>query len=239
MNGVLRKPSPWVQRGLVAAAVLSLLLLLVLPLVLVLVEALRPGWAAFSAALLDPDALDALRLSLLTVAVAVPLNAAFGLAAAWLIARKRFPGRTLLIGLIDLPFAISPVVSGLMLVLIFGRQGWLGPWLAEHGVRVVFTPLAVVLATVFITIPFVAREVLPVLEAQGSDEEDAAMVMGAGRWTIFWRVTLPNLKWGLLYGAILCGARALGEFGAVSVVSGHIRGATNTPPLHVENLYNE
>jgi sulfate transport system permease protein len=239
MNGVLRKPNPWVQRGLVATAVLSLLLLLVLPLVLVLVEALRPGWAAFSAALLDPDALDALRLSLLTVAVAVPLNAAFGLAAAWLIARKRFPGRTLLIGLIDLPFAISPVVSGLMLVLIFGRQGWLGPWLAEHGVRVVFTPLAVVLATVFITIPFVARELLPVLEAQGSDEEDAAMVMGAGRWTIFWRVTLPNLKWGLLYGAILCGARALGEFGAVSVVSGHIRGATNTLPLHVETLYNE
>jgi sulfate transport system permease protein len=239
MSGLARKPSPWVERGLIALAVGGLFLLLILPLLLVLIEALRPGLAAFSAAVLDPDALAALRLSLGAAAVAVPLNAAFGLGAAWLIARKRFWGRDLLLGLIDLPFAISPVVSGLMLVLVFGRQGWLGPWLAEQGVRIVFTPLAVILATVFITVPFVAREVLPVLEAQGTDEEDAARVMGARRWTIFWRVTLPNLKWGLLYGVVLCTARALGEFGAVSVVSGQIRGVTNTLPLHVETLYNE
>lgn len=239
MSGFVRKPKPWVERTLIAGALLTLFLLLILPLALVLIEALRPGWRAFAGALTDADAVAALRLTLLAALVAVPLNAVFGLAAAWLIARKRFFGRSLLLGLIDLPFAISPVVSGLMLVLLFGRQGWLGPWLAEHGWRVVFTPLAVVLATVFITIPFVAREVLPVLEAQGTDEEDAARVMGAKRWTVFWRVTLPNLKWGLLYGVILCTARALGEFGAVSVVSGQIRGVTNTLPLHVETLYNE
>lgn len=239
MRGFARKPNPWVERGLIATALLTLFLLLLLPLLLVLIEALRPGWRAFTGALADADAIAALRLTLLAALVAVPLNAVFGLSAAWLIARKRFWGRNLLLGLIDLPFAISPVVSGLMLVLLFGRQGWLGPWLAEHGWRVVFTPLAVILATVFITIPFVAREVLPVLEAQGTDEEDAARVMGASRWTIFWRVTLPNLKWGLLYGVVLCTARALGEFGAVSVVSGQIRGVTNTLPLHVETLYNE
>lgn len=239
MSGFVRRSDPWVERGLIALALLGLFLLLILPLLLVLFEALRPGWAAFSRAVSDPDTLAALRLSLAAVAVAVPLNAAFGLAAAWLIARKRFWGRSLLLGLIDLPFAISPIVSGLMLVLVFGRQGWLGPWLGAHGWRIVFTPLAVILATVFITLPFVAREVLPVLEAQGSDEEDAAMVMGASRWTIFWRITLPNLKWGLLYGVVLCTARALGEFGAVSVVSGQIRGVTNTLPLQVETLYNE
>lgn len=236
---LVRKPHPWVERGLCAAAVLVLALLLLLPLGLILAEALRPGWALFWGALRDPDAVAALRLSLLAAAVAVPLNAAFGVAAAWLIARKRFWGRDLLLGLIDLPFAISPVVSGLMLVLVFGRQGWLGPWLAAQGWQVVFTPLAVVLATVLITVPFVAREVLPVLEAQGADEEDAARVLGARPWTVFWRVTLPGLKWGLFYGLILCTARALGEFGAVSVVSGHIRGRTATLPLHVETLYNE
>ncbi len=238
----MRRPGqapPWVERSLIATALGALFLLLILPLLLALTEALRPGWRAFAGALADPDAVAALRLSLGAALVAVPLNAVFGVGAAWLIARKRFFGRSALLSLIDLPFAISPIVSGLMLVLVFGRQGWLGPWLAEQGWRVVFTPLAVLLATVFITLPFVAREVLPVLEAQGSDEEDAAMVMGAGRWTVFWSITLPNLKWGLLYGVILCTARALGEFGAVSVVSGQIRGVTNTLPLHVETLYNE
>jgi sulfate transport system permease protein len=239
MRPGLQKTPAWARWTLVAAALAVLTLLLILPLALVLIEALRPGWRAFVGALADADAMASLRLTFVAALVAVPLNTFFGLAAAWLIARKRFWGRDLLLGFIDLPFAISPVVSGLMLVLVFGRQGWLGPWLAEHGLQVVFTPLAVCLATVFITVPFVAREVLPVLEAQGTDEEDAAAVLGAGPWTVFWRVTLPNLRWALLFGVVLCTARALGEFGAVSVVSGHIRGVTNTLPLHVETLYNE
>lgn len=239
MRPQLQVSPGWVRGLLIAAALGVLTLLLILPLALVLTEALRPGWRAFVGALADADALAALRLTLVAALVAVPVNTAFGLAAAWLIARKRFWGRDLMLGFIDLPFAISPVVSGLMLVLVFGRQGWLGPWLAAHHLRVVFTPLAVCLATVFITVPFVAREVLPVLEAQGTDEEDAAAVLGAGPWTVFWRVTLPNLRWALLFGVVLCTARALGEFGAVSVVSGHIRGVTNTLPLHVETLYNE
>lgn len=239
MNGFVRRQPVWVDRLLLGMALLVLALLLLAPLLLVFFEALRPGLAAFGAAVADPDAMAAFRLSLGATLVAVPVNAIFGLAVAWLIARKRFWGREILLGLVDLPFSISPVVSGLMLMLVFGRRGWLGPWLAEHGWRVVYSPVGVVLATIFITLPFVAREVLPVLESQGADEEDAARVMGASPAVIFWRVTLPNVKWGLLYGMVLCAARALGEFGAVSVVSGQIRGVTNTLPLHVEMLYNE
>jgi sulfate/thiosulfate transport system permease protein len=191
------------------------------------------------AAVREPTALAALRLTLLTAAIAVPANLLFGLAASWAIARFEFPGRSFLLTLIDLPFAISPVISGVIFILLFGRQGWLGPWLGAHDVKVVFAVPGIVLATVFVTFPFVARELIPVMQAQGRDEEEAAVVLGASGWQVFWRVTLPNVKWGLLYGVILCNARAMGEFGAVSVVSGHIRGLTNTLPLHVEILYNE
>jgi len=224
---------------LVGVALAFLALFLVVPLVAVFQQALEKGLAAYLAAVREPDALSALRLTLLTAAIAVPANLLFGLAASWAIARFDFPGRSFLLTLIDLPFAISPVISGVVFILLFGRQGWLGPWLSAHDVKVVFAVPGIVLATVFVTFPFVARELIPVMQAQGRDEEEAAVVLGASGWQVFWRVTLPNVKWGLLYGVILCNARAMGEFGAVSVVSGHIRGLTNTLPLHVEILYNE
>jgi sulfate/thiosulfate transport system permease protein len=214
-------------------------LFLVLPLVVVFAQALDNGVAAYGRAIREPIALSALRLTLLTAAVAVPANLVFGLAASWAIAKFDFRGKNTLITLIDLPFAVSPVISGMIFILLFGRQGVFGPWLQAHDWRIVFALPGIVLATVFVTFPFVARELIPVMQASGTEEEEAARVLGAGGWQTFWRVTLPNVKWGLLYGVILCNARAMGEFGAVSVVSGHIRGKTNTLPLHVEILYNE
>jgi sulfate/thiosulfate transport system permease protein len=228
-----------VRLFLIAVALSFLALFLVVPLIAVFQQALEKGFSAYLAAIRERDALSALRLTLLTAAVAVPANLLFGLAASWAIARFDFPGRSVLLTLIDLPFAISPVISGLVFILLFGRLGWLGPWLAAHDLKVVFAVPGIVLATIFVTFPFVARELIPVMQAQGRDEEEAAVVLGASGLQIFWRVTLPNVKWGLLYGVILCNARAMGEFGAVSVVSGHIRGLTNTLPLHVEILYNE
>jgi len=210
-----------------------------LPLILVFVEAFRKGWQAYIAALVDPDALSAIRLTLLAAAIAVPLNLIFGVAAAWAIARFEFPGKNLLTSLIDLPFSVSPVVAGLIYVLVFGAHGWFGPWLQEHDLKIVFAVPGIVLATIFVTFPFVARELIPLMQSQGRDEEEAAVTLGASGLQTVWRVTLPNIKWALLYGVILCNARAMGEFGAVSVVSGHIRGETNTMPLHVEILYNE
>ena len=224
---------------LIAVALAFVGLFLVLPLVVVFQQAFEKGFDVFVAAIREPDALAALRLTLLTAGIAVPANLLFGLAAAWAIARFEFTGRNVLLTLIDLPFAISPVISGVIFVLLFGRQGWLGPWLAEHDYKVIFAVPGIVIATVFVTFPFVARELIPVMQASGREEEEAAVVLGASGWQIFWRVTLPNIKWGLLYGVILCNARAMGEFGAVSVVSGHIRGLTNTLPLQVEILYNE
>lgn len=214
-------------------------LFLLLPLAVVFVEALRKGWASYAAALIDPDALAAIRLTLLAAAIAVPLNLVFGVAAAWAIAKFEFRGKHLLTTLIDLPFSVSPVIAGLMFVLVFGAQGWLGPWLLDHDIRIIFAVPGIVLATVFVTFPFVARELIPLMQAQGKEEEEAAVVLGANGWQTFWHITLPNIKWGLLYGVMLTNARAVGEFGAVSVVSGHIRGQTNTLPLHVEILYNE
>ncbi len=222
---------------LVALAFLGLFL--VLPLASVFAEALSKGWQAYATAVREPEALSALRLTLLTAAIAVPLNLVFGVAAAWAVARFEFRGKSFLVSLIDLPFAISPVISGVIFVLLFGRQGLLGPWLQAHDVKIIFAVPGIALATVFVTFPFVARELIPVMEASGPEEEEAARVLGASGWQIFFKVTLPNVKWGLLYGVILCNARAMGEFGAVSVVSGHIRGLTNTLPLHVEILYNE
>ena len=212
---------------------------LVLPLLAVFSEALRKGWAAYVAAITQPDALSSIRLTLLAAAIAVPLNVLFGIAAAWAVAKHDFRGKQLLITLIDLPFSVSPVIAGLVYVLVFGAQGWFGPWLYEHDIKIIFAVPGIVLATIFVTVPFVARELIPLMQAQGRDEEEAALVLGASGWQTFTRVTLPNIKWGLLYGVILCNARAMGEFGAVSVVSGHIRGLTNTMPLHVEILYNE
>jgi sulfate transport system permease protein len=212
---------------------------LLLPLVAVFVEAFRKGWEVYISALIDADAISAIKLTLIAAAISVPLNLFFGIAAAWSITKFEFRGKHLLITLIDLPFSVSPVVSGLIYILVFGAQGWFGPWLAEHDLKVVFAVPGIVLATIFVTFPFVARELIPLMEAQGRDEEEAAVVLGAKGWQTFWHVTLPNVKWGLLYGVILCNARAMGEFGAVSVVSGHIRGMTNTMPLHVEILYNE
>ncbi|ADM71900.1 MULTISPECIES: sulfate ABC transporter permease subunit CysW [Paenibacillus] len=229
----------WVKWTLIGAAFLALLWVLVLPLIVVLTEALKQGWGVYVEALRDPDAMSALRLTLLVAAITVPLNTVFGVAAAWLITKFQFRGKGLLVTLIDLPFAISPVVGGLMYVLVFGAQGWLGPWLDEHDIKIIFALPGIILATLFITFPFVARELIPMMEDQGQQEEEAAVMLGARGWRIFWKVTLPNIKWGLLYGIILCNARAMGEFGAVSVVSGHIRGETNTLPLHVEILYNE
>ena len=197
------------------------------------------GWTVFWEALTEENALLAARLTLITALIAVPLNLVFGLAAAWSIAKFEFPGKSLLITLIDLPFSVSPVVSGLIYVLMFGAQGWFGPWLQAHDIKLIFAVPGIVLATIFVTFPFIARELIPLMQAQGTEEEEAALVLGASGWQTFWHVTLPNIRWGLLYGVILCNARAMGEFGAVSVVSGHIRGMTNTLPLHVEILYNE
>lgn len=212
---------------------------LLLPLVLVFVEAFRQGFDVYINALTNPDTLAAVKLTLITAAIAVPINVIFGVAAAWSVAKFQFRGKSILTTLIDLPFSVSPVIAGLMIVLLFGTRGWFGEWLGDHDIKVLFATPAIVLATIFITVPFVARELIPLMEAQGTEEEEASIVLGANGWQTFWHVTLPNIKWGLLYGVILCNARAMGEFGAVSVVSGHIRGETNTLPLHVEILYNE
>jgi len=228
-----------VRRGLIAGAVAFSGVFLVLPLAVVFVEALGKGVGAYWAAVSEPAARAAIRLTLLAAGIAVPLNLLFGLAASWAIAKFDFVGKSALLAMIDLPFAVSPVISGMVFVLLFGLQGLLGPWLARHGIEVIFAVPGIVLATVFVTFPFVARELIPLMQEQGTEEEEAALVLGANGWQTFWRVTLPNVKWGLLYGVILCNARAMGEFGAVSVVSGHIRGLTNTLPLHVEILYNE
>jgi sulfate transport system permease protein len=228
-----------VKWGLLAVALIYLVLFLVLPLASVYAQALADGFGHFFAAILDPDALAAVRLTLLVAAIAVPLNLVFGLAAAWTVAKFDFRGKSILITLIDLPFSVSPVVSGLIYVLMFGAQGWLGPWLRAHDIQIIFNVSGIVLATIFVTFPFVARELIPLMQQQGSEEEEAAIVLGASGWQTFWRVTLPNVKWGLLYGVLLCNARAMGEFGAVSVVSGHIRGETLTMPLQVEMLYND
>jgi sulfate transport system permease protein len=230
---------PLVRWGLTLVALLFLFLFLVLPLFTVFSEALSRGLGPYLTSIREPDALAALRLTLLAAAIAVPLNLVFGLCAGWAIAKFDFPGKNLLTTLIDLPFAVSPVISGMVFVLLFGRQGFLGPWAAEHDIRIVFAVPGIVLATIFVSFPFIAREIIPVMEAMGKEEEEAAQVLGAGGFQTFFRVTLPNIKWGLLYGVILCNARAMGEFGAVSVVSGKIRGLTNTLPLHVEILYNE
>jgi sulfate/thiosulfate transport system permease protein len=233
------RESAWVKWTLIAVSLAFFALFLVLPLAAVFAEALRKGWQTYGAVLTDADALSAIRLTLLTAAIAVPANVAFGVAAAWAIAKFDFRGKQVLTTLIDLPFSVSPVIAGLIYVLVFGKQGWLGPWLAERDMKVIFAVPGIVLATVFVTFPFVARELIPLMQAQGREEEEAAIVLGANGWRTFWHVTLPNVKWGLIYGVILCNARAMGEFGAVSVVSGHIRGETNTMPLHVEILYNE
>ncbi|MEO2255531.1 sulfate ABC transporter permease subunit CysW [Paenibacillus amylolyticus] len=231
--------APWVQWLLIGLGSLVLIWLLILPLAIVLMEALKQGWGVYIAALTEPDAMSALKLTLLVAAITVPLNTIFGVAAAWVITKFQFKGKGLMITLIDLPFSISPVVGGLIFVLVFGSNGWFGPWLSEHDIKIIFALPGIVIATLFITFPFVARELIPLMEDQGTREEEAAVTLGASGWRIFWSVTLPNIKWGLLYGIILCNARAMGEFGAVSVVSGHIRGETNTLPLHVEILYNE
>ena len=231
--------SAWVRALLIGVALAFLGLFVFVPLSAVFVQALRKGSEAYLAAIVEPDAWSAITLTATTAAIAVPLNLVFGLAASWAIAKFDFRGKGLLLTLIDLPFSVSPVISGLIYVLLFGAQGWFGEWLQGHDVRIIFAVPGLVLATVFVTFPFVARELIPLMQAQGSEEEEAARVLGAGGWTLFRRITLPNVKWGLLYGVILCNARAMGEFGAVSVVSGHIRGATNTLPLHVEILYNE
>ncbi|MBK7955514.1 MAG: sulfate ABC transporter permease subunit CysW [Candidatus Accumulibacter sp.] len=233
-----REPA-WVKGVLISVALSFFAVFLLLPLGTVFAEALRKGWGAYLAALVNRDAWDAIKLTLITAAIAVPLNLVFGVAAAWSIAKFEFPGKRLLITFIDLPFSVSPVISGLIFVLLFGAQGWFGPWLQEHDIQIIFAVPGIVLATIFVTFPFVARELIPLMEAQGSEEEEAAVVLGASGWQVFWYTTLPNIKWGLLYGVILCNARAMGEFGAVSVVSGHIRGQTNTMPLYVEILYNE
>ncbi len=236
---VVRKPVPWVPLLLGAVALAYLALFLFVPLAAVFVEAFKKGAGFYWNAITEPDAWAAVQLTLIAAAIAVPLNLVFGIAAAWAIAKFDFRFKSLLITLIDLPFSVSPVISGLIYVLIFGLQGWGGPWLAEHDIKIIFAVPGIVLATIFVTFPFVARELIPLMQAQGREEEEAAAVLGASGWQTLWYVTLPNVKWGLLYGVILCNARAMGEFGAVSVVSGHIRGATNTLPLHVEILYNE
>jgi len=234
-----RIESRWVRAALVTAALSFLALFLFVPLAAVFAEALRKGWGAYLASIADEEARAAIRLTLVTAGIAVPLNLVFGVAAAWCIAKFEFRGKSVLLTLIDLPFSVSPVISGLIYVLLFGAEGWFGAWLQEHDVRILFAVPGMVLATVFVTFPFVARELIPLMQAQGREEEEAALVLGASGWQTFARVTLPNIKWGLLYGVILCNARAMGEFGAVSVVSGHIRGETTTIPLHVEILYNE
>ncbi len=231
--------APWVRRLIIALGLGFMTLFLFIPLVTVFVEALKKGWDVYLAAITEPDALSAIRLTLIAAGISVPLNLAFGLAAAWAIAKFEFRGKNILLTLIDLPFSVSPVIAGLIYVLVFGLQGWFGAWLIENDMKVIFAVPGIVLATVFVTCPFIARELIPLMQAQGIEQEEAARVLGAGGWQIFWRVTLPNVKWALLYGVILCNARAMGEFGAVSVVSGHIRGQTNTMPLHIEIVYNE
>jgi sulfate transport system permease protein len=229
----------WIRWILITLALLYLGLFLVVPLAAVFTQALEKGIRFYFSAVTDPEAWSAIRLTLLTAAIAVPLNILFGLAASWAIAKFDFFGRNLLLTLIDLPFSVSPVISGLIFVLLFGLHGWLGPWLSDHNIKIIFAVPGIILATIFVTFPFVARELIPLMQEQGKEEEEAALVLGASGWKTFWRVTLPNIKWALLYGVVLCNARAMGEFGAVSVVSGHIRGRTNTMPLHVEILYNE
>jgi sulfate transport system permease protein len=230
---------PWVKAAVLAAMLLFLGLVLVLPVTAVFVQALKQGLGPAIAAISEPDALSSIRLTLITAAIAVPFNLLFGVCAAWAVAKFEFPGKAFLITLIDLPFSVSPVVAGLIYVLVFGAQGWFGPWLADHDIHIVFAVPGIVLATMFVTFPFVARELIPLMQEQGTSEEEAALSLGASGLTTFWRVTAPNVRWGLLYGVLLCNARAMGEFGAVSVVSGRIRGLTNTMPLHVEILYNE
>lgn len=238
-RNVATREAAWVRWLLIAVTLTFLTAFLFVPLLSVFVEALRNGVDAYWDALKEPDALSAIKLTVLVAVIAVPLNLVFGLAAAWAIAKFEFRGKSLLITLIDLPFSVSPVIAGLVYVLLFGLQGWLGPWLAEHDIQLIFAVPGLVLATLFVTFPFIARELIPLMQEQGKEEEEAAVSLGASGWQTFWHVTLPNVKWGLLYGVILCNARAMGEFGAVSVVSGHIRGFTNTMPLHVEVLYNE
>jgi sulfate/thiosulfate transport system permease protein len=229
----------WVKFILIGLALTFMFFFLVLPLAAVFTEALRKGLEAYWASLQEPDAWSAIRLTCITALIAVPLNLVFGVSAAWAIAKYEFRGKAFLTTLVDLPFSVSPVVAGLIYVLMFGAQGWFGPWLQAHDIKIIFAVPGIVLATIFVTFPFIARELIPLMQSQGNDEEQAAIVLGATGWQTFWHVTLPNIKWGLIYGVILCNARAMGEFGAVSVVSGHIRGQTNTMPLHVEILYNE
>ena len=229
----------WLRWLLTALAIALILGVVVLPLAVVIVEASASGWQAYLAAVTEDDAIAAIRLTLLVAVLCVPANIVFGIAAAWAITKFRFPGKSLLLTLIDLPFSVSPVVAGLVFVLLFGAQGWLGPWLREHDIKIIFATPGIVLATIFVTFPFVARELIPLMQQQGSDQEEAAASLGAGGWQVFWRVTFPNVRWALLYGVLLCNARAMGEFGAVSVVSGHVRGLTNTLPLQVEILHNE
>ncbi|MGI4842111.1 MAG: sulfate ABC transporter permease subunit CysW [Janthinobacterium lividum] len=229
----------WVRYLLIAVALAFLTLFLFVPLAAVFHEALKRGWDVYLESIRDPDAISAIKLTLIAAGISVPLNLVFGVAAAWAIAKFEFRGKSILLTLIDLPFSVSPVIAGLIYVLLFGAQGWFGEWLMEHDIKILFAVPGIVLATIFITFPFVARELIPLMQQQGTEEEEAALVLGASGWSTFWRVTLPNIKWGLLYGVILCNARAMGEFGAVSVVSGHIRGETNTMPLQVEILYNE
>ena len=234
-----RRGSPLTRRLLIASAWLVFALFLLLPLYIVLHEALKQGLGTFVGAILEPDALSALRLTLIAVGIAVPLNLVFGVAAAWCVSKYEFRGKSLLVTLIDLPFSVSPVIAGLIYVLLFGAQGYFGQWLSARDIQIIFAIPGIVLATLFVTVPFVARELIPLMQEQGTQEEEAARLLGANGWQMFWHVTLPNIKWGLIYGVVLCTARAMGEFGAVSVVSGHIRGLTNTLPLHVEILYNE
>lgn len=229
----------WVRVALILTALAFLGLLVVLPVVVIFIEAFRQGWEAYIAAIIHPDAMAAIKLTLLVAAIAVPLNLIFGLAASWAIAKFEFTGKHFLITLIDLPFSVSPVISGLIYILLFGAHSAFGAWLIDNDIQIVFAVPGIVLATIFVTFPFVARELIPLMQEQGTEEEEAAILLGANGWQTFWRVTLPNIKWGLLYGVLLCNARAMGEFGAVSVVSGHIKGLTNTVPLHVEILYNE
>ncbi|MBB62378.1 sulfate ABC transporter permease subunit CysW [Stutzerimonas balearica] len=234
-----RRGKQTARRLLIGAAWLTFALFLLLPLLIVLGEAFKQGVGTFFTAILEPDALAALKLTLLAVGISVPLNLAFGVAAAWCVSKYAFRGKSLLVTLIDLPFSVSPVIAGLIYVLLFGAQGYFGEWLSDRDIQIVFAVPGIVLATLFVTVPFVARELIPLMQEQGSTEEEAARLLGASGWQMFWHITLPNIKWGLIYGVVLCTARAMGEFGAVSVVSGHIRGLTNTLPLHVEILYNE
>ena len=239
VNNAARRGSALGRRLLVISAWLVFLLFLVLPLFVVLTEALKQGVGVFFTSIFEPDAISALKLTLLAVGISVPLNLLFGVAAAWCVSKYEFRGKSILVTLIDLPFSVSPVIAGLIYVLLFGAQGFFGPWLREHDIQIIFALPGIVLATIFVTVPFVARELIPLMQEQGTQEEEAARLLGANGWQMFWHVTLPNIKWGLIYGVVLCTARAMGEFGAVSVVSGHIRGYTNTLPLHVEILYNE